>query len=425
MNSLDWQLSSQNLQTIKLNTKAMAIKVTLRQKPISGERLSLYLDFYPPVENPKTGKATRREFLNIFIPKPIKHNKRTDKAGNTKQIPVYDANSLRNAMIESEVNNLLLKAEQIRNDRFKYFNRNEELTALEKKLLDKEMKEAQLGEKDFVEYFRTISNKRKSANYDNWVSAFRYFEKFTSGKLKFAELNERFCNDFKEFLLSGSANKLSQNSASSYFNKFKATLKQAYKEGYLKQNLNAMIDYIEVVDVIKNTLTIEELNAIAQTDFENDLCKRATLFSALTGLPYMEMKNLKWEQIDVSEIFGCRIKMIRQKTKKGYYTNIGEDAFKLMGEPKEPSELVFAGLNNQIRYVDFRLLLLSAGIKKKMTFHDLRHSYGTMQIDFGTDVYTLQGNMGHSTVRQTMNYAKISESRKREAAERIKLNYGK
>jgi integrase len=58
-----------------------------------------------------------------------------------------------------------------------------------------------------------------------------------------------------------------------------------------------------------------------------------------------------------------------------------------------------------------------------MTFHDLRHSYGVIQIDLGTDLYTLQGNMGHATSRQTMLYGKISDARKREAAERIKLEF--
>jgi hypothetical protein len=36
---------------------------------------------------------------------------------------------------------------------------------------------------------------------DNWVSAYNYLETFTGGSLKFADLNESFCNDFKEHLL--------------------------------------------------------------------------------------------------------------------------------------------------------------------------------------------------------------------------------
>ena len=42
-------------------------KVTVRKRPIKNGQLSLYLDFYPPVRNPKTGKTTRREYLGIYI----------------------------------------------------------------------------------------------------------------------------------------------------------------------------------------------------------------------------------------------------------------------------------------------------------------------------------------------------------------------
>ena len=44
----------------------MTIKVTLRDKPISKGRKSLYLDFYPPISHPETGKPTRREFLGLY-----------------------------------------------------------------------------------------------------------------------------------------------------------------------------------------------------------------------------------------------------------------------------------------------------------------------------------------------------------------------
>ena len=45
----------------------MLVKVTLREKKISQGRKSLYLDYYPPIPHPETGKPTRREFLNSYI----------------------------------------------------------------------------------------------------------------------------------------------------------------------------------------------------------------------------------------------------------------------------------------------------------------------------------------------------------------------
>jgi hypothetical protein len=59
------------------------MKIWLRQKKIKKGRISLYLDFYPAIFNPNTGKKTRRDFLNLFIfenpetPEQETHNKNT------------------------------------------------------------------------------------------------------------------------------------------------------------------------------------------------------------------------------------------------------------------------------------------------------------------------------------------------------------
>src|SRR3954463_13263506 len=42
-------------------------KVHIRKKAISKGRHSVYLDFSPPLRNPKTGKPQRFEFLDIFL----------------------------------------------------------------------------------------------------------------------------------------------------------------------------------------------------------------------------------------------------------------------------------------------------------------------------------------------------------------------
>jgi hypothetical protein len=58
-------------------------KVKLRTKVISGNRLSLYLDFYPAIPHPETGEPTRREFLGLYLFDKAKtvvdkqHNKET------------------------------------------------------------------------------------------------------------------------------------------------------------------------------------------------------------------------------------------------------------------------------------------------------------------------------------------------------------
>lgn len=383
----------------------MAIKVKLRQKAISGNRQSLYLDFYPAIPHPETGKPTRREFLGLYLFDMAKSP--VDKQRNKETLQL---------------------AEQIRQKRDKQLNGNKALTDLEKRLIEKDKKERETGEKNFVEYFKTLADKRKASNHDNWVSAYNYLETFTKGNLKFADLNEKFCNDFKEYLLTTKSHKsskttLSQNSAVSYFNKLKASLKQAYKDGYLTTDLNAKIEPIKQAETRRNFLTIEELNSLVKTECNNPLLKRAALFSALTGLRFSDIKNLVWGEIHHSVENGYSIQFTQQKTKGVEVLPISEQAYSLLGERKEPTDKVFEGLTYSA-YENKHLYqwIGAAGITKDITFHCFRHTFATLQLSKGTDIYTVSKMLGHRELKTTQIYAKIIDQTKREAAEKIKLD---
>lgn len=380
----------------------MATKVKLRQKAISGNRQSLYLDFYPAIPHPETGKPTRREFLGLYL---------FDKAKNP---------------IDKQHNRETLQlAEQIRQKKENHLNKPEIYTGYE--LEQKRIKE--LGEQNFVAYFKTLADKRKASNHDNWVSAFSYLETFTKGNLKFADLNEKFCNEFKEYLLTTKSNKsskttLAQNTAVSYFNKLKATLKQAYKDGYLTTDLNAKIESIKQAETRRNFLTIEELNSLVKTECNNPLLKRAALFSALTGLRFSDIKNLVWSEIHHSVENGYSIQFTQQKTKGVEVLPISEQAYSLLGERKEPTNKVFEGLTYSA-YVNKHLYqwIGAAGITKNITFHCFRHTFATLQLSKGTDIYTVSKMLGHRKLKTTQIYAKIIDQTKREAADKIQLDF--
>jgi integrase len=380
----------------------MTIKVKLRQKKITGDRKSLYLDFYPPIPHHQTGEPTRREFLGLYTfdkPKnPI------DKQHNKETIQL---------------------AEQIRQKRENHLNKPEIYTGYEKEQL--RIKEQ--GEKNFVEYFKSLADKRKASNHDNWISAYNYLETFTKGNLKFADLNEKFCNEFKEYLLTTKSNKsnkvtLAQNSAVSYFNKLKATLKQAYKDGYLPSDLNGKIQPVKQAETQRNFLTIEELNSLVKTECNNPLLKRAALFSALTGLRFSDIKNLVWGELEYIEGNGHFIQFKQQKTKGVEMMPISEQAYSLLGERKEPTNKVFEGLTYSA-YENKHLYqwIGAAGVTKDITFHCFRHTFATLQLSKGTDIYTVSKMLGHRELKTTQIYAKIIDQTKREAADKIQLDF--
>lgn len=379
----------------------MAIKVKLRKKPISKNRQSLYLDFYPAIPHPKTGEATRREFLGLYVFEKIKSS--IDKQHNKDTIKI---------------------AEHIRQKKENQLNKPEIYTDYEKEQL--RIKEN--GEKNFIDYFKMLADKRKASNHDNWISAFHYLKSFSEGYLKFEDLNEKFCDEFKAYLLSVRSNKsekanLSQNSALSYFNKLKAALKQAYKEGYLSYDLNSRILSIKPAETRRNFLTIEELNRLVKTECTNPLMKRAALFSALTGLRFSDIEKLLWREIENVNGLGYFLSFKQKKTKGIEMLPISDQAYNLLGERKESSTKVFDGLKYSA-YSNKHLLqwIGAAGITKDITFHCFRHTFATLQLSRGTDIYTVSKMLGHKELKTTQIYAKIIDQTKREAADKIKLD---
>jgi len=379
----------------------MATKVKLRQKAISGNRQSLYLDFYPPISHPETGKPTRREFLGLYL---------FDKAKNP-----FDKQHNKETM---------QLAEQIRQKRENHINKPEIYTGYEKE----QLRIREQGEKPFVEYFRKLADKRKASNHDNWASALNYLETFTNGNLKFADLNEKFCNEFREYLLITKSNKsnkttLSQNSALSYFNKLKAALKQAYKDGYLLTDLNVKVKPIKAAETKREFLTIEELNSLVKTECQNPLLKRAAIFSALTGLRFCDIQKLVWDELEYIKDQGYFIKFKQQKTKGIEVLPISEQAYSLLGERKEANEQVFEGLKYSAYYNKHLYQWIgAAGITKDITFHCFRHTFATLQLSKGTDIYTVSKMLGHRDLKTTQVYAKVVDQTKREAAGKIKLD---
>jgi integrase len=391
----------------------MATKVSLRKKKISKERISLYLDFYPPIPHPETGKLTRREFLGLYI------FNETVKGKNGKEKKV-DLNP-----IDKQHNIETLKiAQSIRQQRENFLNKPEIYSHYEKE----QLKIKERGERYFVDYFRHLAEKRKNSNHDNWNAALKYLESFSGGTLKFADLNEMVLEDFKEYLLTTKSNRsdkttLSANSAVSYFNKIKAALRQAYKDGSLTIDLNSRIEPIKTEETRREYLTLEELNKLVKTPCNNDLLKRSALFSALTGLRFSDIQKLIWGEVVHIKGQGYFLYFSQKKTKGVETLPISEQAYNLLKEPKAPTEKVFDGLTYSA-YQNKHLFqwIGAAGITKDITFHCFRHTYATLQLFNGTDIYTVSKMLGHKDLKTTQVYAKIVDEAKRETTNRIKLD---
>ncbi|MGV0827435.1 site-specific integrase [Empedobacter brevis] len=375
----------------------MAIKVTLRKKPLKNGKLSLYLDFYPSII--RNGKSTRREFLGLSIYENPKGQLEKNNNRNTLAI-----------------------AEEIATKRSIELNRPEIYNDMEKAQLEKKNKESQ----NFIDYIKKIADRRHGSNYQNWISAIMYLEHYTNGKLLFKDITLTFAEDYKHFLLTTNSlkrkdTKLSQNTALSYFTKFKTALKQAFIDEILSTDINSRIKNIKEQETNRTYLTIEELNKLANTECKNDLLKRASIFSALTGLRFSDVKNLSWKNVYKTndEYY---INFIQKKTEGVEYSPISEQAFNLLGERQKDSEKVFNGLKYSA-YLNKQLTdwLKDAEITKDITFHSFRHTYATLQLANGTDLFTISKMLGHKNLKTTQIYAKIVSESKKQTTNKIIL----
>lgn len=242
----------------------------------------------------------------------------------------------------------------------------------------------------------------------------------------FSQIDLKLIESFRMFLLNapqggGKKGVISQNTASTYFSIFKAALKQAFIDGYLTVDIGAKVKGIQGQESRREYLTIDELNRLAQTPCD-PLLKRAALFSALTGLRHCDIQKLKWSEIEVFN-GSYRLNFTQQKTKGVEYMPISEQAFQLCGERKDGEQLVFAGLPDP-SWINrpIKKWVAEAGITKHITYHCFRHSYATLQLAGGTDIYTVSKMLGHTNVRTTQVYAKVVDAKKEEATKTIKLD---
>ena len=136
------------------------------------------------------------------------------------------------------------------------------------------------------------------------------------------------------------------------------------------------------------------------------------------------IKNLVWGEIHHSVENGYSIQFTQQKTKGVEVLPISEQAYSLLGEPKEPTDKVFEGLTYSA-YENKHLYqwIGAAGITKDITFHCFRHTFATLQLSHGTDIYTVSKMLGHRELKTTQIYAKIVDDTKRKAADKIKLEH--
>lgn len=369
------------------------MSVNLRKKTLSSGKISLYLDFYPPIRNPYNGVFTRREFLKLhLVAKP-----KTDLERETnRKTYLLAQNVCAQRLIE------------VQNHRFGF--------------LAEERKDG-----NFIEYFKKTASKKSGTNAYGWKMAWRYLESYAGSGFRFRDLSEDFCEEYRDYMLSGPgigryARSISSNTAASYFAKFRTMLKAAFKAKLLDEHLYDLVPPIDELETSREFLTLEEFRAMADAPLENCVMRRASIFAVLTGLRFCDIAALRWEQVRGFN-GNYYIQFTQEKTDAPETFPISDEAFVLLGERANLAERVFVDLRySRIKSFLAKWLELAGVHKSNFTFHCLRHTYATLQLSLGTDIFTLMKMLGHKSIKSTMRYLHLLDTLKKGTTEKIRLS---
>ena len=165
---------------------------------------------------------------------------------------------------------------------------------------------------------------------------------------------------------------------------------------------------------VRSYMTIEEVRALIATPIQNEEVKRAYLFSCFCGLRISDIVGLKWQDIFLDN-GQYRLSVAMQKTKEPIYLPLSNEALKWIPEQgnKTGNDFVFH-LPVHIN-VYLKPWAVKAGITKHFTFHTARHTFATMMLTLGADLYTVSKLLGHTSVKMTQVYAKIVNKKKDDA----------
>lgn len=236
------------------------------------------------------------------------------------------------------------------------------------------------------------------------------------------EHNTKFFQKYADYLIN---NLNSQNSAWTYFSKLKAVLNNAVRERIILHSPARDIR-VKWREVEKTYLTANELESLAKTKCKYDVIKFAFLFSCYTGLRLVDIKKLQWKDVR-PDSKGITTLHFRQKKTGGVeYFPLNETAIQLIYKTLEvpnsiPNPETFIFPLPYISKIERALYSWKkkAKINKHVTFHTGRHTFATLALTQGVDLFTVSKLLGHRDIKTTQVYAKIIDSKKQEAVNKL------
>ncbi|MCD8313449.1 MAG: site-specific integrase, partial [Bacteroidales bacterium] len=377
------------------------MKITIRTRTLKAGSRSIYLDFYE--------KGSRwEEYLNLFlVPDDAPNAKRLNEAAMAKANTIKSKRMLGIEDDEEETDDGLAK--------------------LPKRILADWLDEyAEAVRRNPAFASSTYLNIRTTVNIIKAYLKFRRRPRFLMSKI-----DKGFVIGFLDFMKNVYHNtkspenpkKLSPHTLFLHQSTFKRMLNDAVKEGLINGNPFYALSKLERIAQQKperDYLSKDELLAFAEAPTTNEMTKRSFMFCCFTGLRYSDVCALTWRNIKAVDS-GLVVSIpAMKKTGKQIIIPLNQSALKWLPERNgcHPGQKVFKMTTLGCCDRCLKKMAAAAGIEKAISYHTSRHTFATLSLAAGGDLYTVSKLLGHSDISTTQIYADVVMETKIDAVSR-------
>lgn len=267
---------------------------------------------------------------------------------------------------------------------------------------------------------RQVNKGKRGAK--RWVRTMIFvIEGYDGGKdATLADIDHQWLTDFMIYLMNDyvtyKKTKLTNGTVDNYLRCLKAAFNVAVEEGIMPTNPMLALDrsHLKGTTYEREFLSVEEVKKLIDTPCRRPDIKGAFLFSCFCGLRISDVRSLQWKHV-VTAGGKMYLKITQFKTRRPLSIPLSRQALRWMPERgnAEEDEYIFPPLSKNMTVLDD--WAKEAGINKHVTFHVSRHTFATMELTMGADIYTTSKLLGHTSVATTQIYAKVINSKKEEA----------
>lgn len=286
---------------------------------------------------------------------------------------------------------------------------------------------------DWVEqYEQRMKERRPDSHYHLRMKSLKNHLKAYKPEVTLRNIDREYCEGLIDHLAQVETQyggKMAPSTIECYLMLFNSAINAAVHEDIIPANPMTKIDPKKKPrggNTMREYLTVEELKVLmdAPTSRKPDI-KRAFLFCCFCGLRFSDVEALTWGSI-TKENGQSVARIIIKKTRQPLHVPLSPEALRWMPERGNAADTdkIFELGDYPTARQRLKVWIDAIGLKKHVTFHVARHTFATLMLTLGADLYTTSKLLGHSKVTTTQIYAKIVDVKKVEAVNLVNGIFG-